>query len=409
MIKEQITTNTDYDIVIVGGGLVGASLAVALAPTTHRIALIEAQSFSASDQSYDERSLALGYGSRQIYSGIGLWDKISSDATPIENIHISERGHFGVTRLSAQQMRMVALGYVVTLRHLGQVLATAMQGQANLTVFTPAQVEGFQALDEGVAVDLMTDDGQQSISTRLLVAADGVNSPTRSKMNIAVREEDYGQHALIANVTPAKAHDNRAFERFTADGPVALLPLSQARCALVWTQTPETAADTLALSDKEFLNALEEHFGHRLGRFIKTGKREVYPLKLMLAERLTGLRSLLIGNAAHTLHPVAGQGLNLALRDVAVLAELLAKTSDPGEEALMQEYEQARSPDIAATARYTDGLLRLFTNPWLPLGHARSLSLALMDRVPSIKHRVARVGMGYRSQLRGPLFRGASL
>jgi len=409
MIKEQMATNTDYDIVIVGGGLVGASLAAALAPTLHRIALIEAQSFSASDQSYDERSLALGYGSRQIYSGIGLWDKISSDATPIENIHISERGHFGVSRLSAQQMRMVALGYVVTLRHLGQVLATAMQGQTNLTVFTPAQVEGFQSLDEGVSVDLMTDSGQHSISTRLLVAADGANSPTRSKMNITVRKEDYGQHALIANVTPAQAHDNRAFERFTADGPVALLPLSQARCALVWTQTPEAAADTLAFSDKEFLSALEEHFGHRLGRFIKTGKREVYPLKLMLAERLTGRRSLLIGNAAHTLHPVAGQGLNLALRDVAVLAELLAKTSDPGAAALMQEYEQARSPDIAATARYTDGLLRLFTNPWRPLGHARSLSLTLMDRVPFIKHRVARVGMGYRSQLRGPLFRGASL
>ncbi len=401
--------NTDYDIVIVGGGLVGASLAAALAPTSHRIALIEAQAFNASGQSYDERSLALGYGSRQIYAGIGLWDDISNDATPIKNIHVSEQGHFGVTRLSAQQMRMVALGYVVTLRHLGEVLVTALREQANLTVIKPAKVEGFQTDRGEVSVDLMADGNQQKITTRLLVAADGVNSPVRNKMNIAVREDDYGQHALIANVTSAQAHDNRAFERFTADGPVALLPLSQERCALVWTQTPEAAAQTLALSDEEFLRALETHFGHRLGAFTKTGKREVYPLKLMLADRLTGRRSLLIGNSAHTLHPVAGQGLNLALRDVAVLAELLAKTSDPGTEALMQEYEQVRSPDIAATARYTDGLLRLFTNPWPPLGHVRGLGLTLMDRVPFIKHRLARIGMGYRSQLRGPLFRGASL
>ena len=401
--------NTDYDVVIVGGGLVGASLAAALAPTSHRIALIEAQAFNASGQSYDERSLALGYGSRQIYSGIGLWGDISSDATPIKNIHVSEQGRFGVTRLSAQQMRMVALGYVVTLRHLGEVLATGLREQANLTVIKPAKVEGFQSGNEVVSVDLMADGNQQKITTRLLVAADGVNSPIRNKMNIAVREDDYGQHALIANVTSAQAHDNRAFERFTADGPVALLALSQERRALVWTQTPEAAAETLALSDEEFLRALEAHFGHRLGALIKTGKREVYPLKLMLADRLTGRRSLLIGNAAHTLHPVAGQGLNLALRDVALLAELSAETSDPGAEALMQSYEQARSPDIAATARYTDGLLRLFTNPWPPLGHVRGLGLTLMDRIPFIKHRLALVGMGYRSQLRGPLFRGASL
>lgn len=401
--------NTDYDVVIVGGGLVGASLAAALAPTSHRIALIEAQAFNASDQSYDERSLALGYGSRQIYAGIGIWDDISGDATPIKNIHVSEQGRFGVTRLSAQQMRMVALGYVVTLRHLGEVLATALREQANLTVITPAKLEGFQSDHDVVSVDLMADGNQQKITTRLLVAADGVNSPIRNKMNIAVREDDYGQHALVANVTSEQAHDNRAFERFTSDGPVALLPLSQERCALVWTQTPEAAAATLALTDAEFLKALETHFGHRLGAFIKTGKREVYPLKLMLADRLTGRRSLLIGNSAHTLHPVAGQGLNLALRDVAVLAELLAETSDPGAEKLMQDYEQARNPDIAATACYTDGLLRLFTNPWSPLGHVRGLGLTLMDRVPFIKHRLARVGMGYRSQLRGPLFRGTSL
>ncbi len=401
--------NTDYDVVIVGGGLVGASLAAALAPTSHRIALIEARAFNASNESYDERSLALGYGSQQIFRGIGLWGEISSDATPIENIHVSERGHFGVTRLSASQMRVVALGYVVTLRHLGKVLATALSEQKNLTVFAPAQVEGFQAQDEAVAVDLIAEGVQQRLSTRLLVAADGLNSPIRNKMNITVRKEDYGQHGLIANVTPALAHDNRAFERFTADGPVALLPLSRERCALVWTQTPEAAAATLALSDGEFLRALEAHFGHRLGAFIKTGKREVYPLKLMLAERLTGPRSLLIGNAAHTLHPVAGQGLNLALRDVAVLAELLAGTRDPGAEALMQDYEQARSPDIAVTARYTDGLLRLFTNPWPPLGYVRSLGLSLTDRVPFIRHRLAKVGMGYRSQLRGPLFRGMPL
>jgi len=401
--------NSDYDIIIVGGGLVGASLTAALAPTSHRIALIEAQAFNVDAPSYDERSLVLGYGSQQIYSGMGLWDRISQDATAIKDIHVSERGHFGVTRLSAQKMRMAALGYVVTLRHLGEVLSNTLRGQTNLTVFTPAEVEGFQADNGEVHVNLRSDGNQQCITTRLLVAADGANSPIRDQMHIAVREDDYRQHAVVANVTPAQAHANRAFERFTVDGPVALLPLSNERCALVWTQTPEAAATILELSDKAFLQALETHFGHRLGAFIKTGKRDVFPLKLVRAERLTGPRSVLIGNAAHTLHPVAGQGLNLALRDIAMLAELLAKSTDPGTETLLNDYEQARCSDIAATVRYTDGLLRLFTNPCPVLGHARSLSLSLMDRIPFVKHRLARIGMGYRSQLHGPLFRGIPL
>jgi 2-octaprenyl-6-methoxyphenol hydroxylase len=402
-------SSTDFDIVIVGGGLAGASLAAALAPTAHRVALIEAQAFDGGEQSYDERSLALGYGSRLIYTGIGLWDAVATDATSIDTVHVSERGRFGITRLSAQQMRMSALGYVVTLRHLGQVLAAALKTQANLTILTKAKVEGVQFDDKRTSIDLIVDGGQRKLTTRLLVAADGANSPIRQSMGVEVREEDYHQHGLIANVTPTHAHANRAFERFTTEGPVALLPLSQGRCALVWTQTPEAAAATLSLSDEQFLRALEGHFGHRLGSFSKTGKREVYPLRLMLAERLTGVRTLLIGNAAHTLHPVAGQGLNLALRDVAVLAELLAKSTDPGSKEILQDYEQARSPDIAATARYTDGLLRLFTNPWPPLGHMRGLGLSMMDRVPFIKHRLARTGMGYRRQLQGPLFRGVPL
>lgn len=398
----------EFDIAIIGGGLVGTSLAAALAHTDLRIALIDARPASSKPtlEDYDERSLALGYGSARIYQALGLWSKIATAATPIQTVHVSEKGRLGVTRLNASDLDSNALGYVVTLRHLGSVLDSSLNHQAGLTRFQGARLQHLEADGEAIEISIATDQGPLSLRAALLAGADGTQSMTRTLLGIEQQDLNYQQHAIIANVTPELPHRNQAFERFTPDGPLALLPLTNNRCALVCTQRPEDAARTMHLSVAAFLRDLNARFGYRLGRFVRTGKRECYPLNLMIPERLTGQRSLLLGNAAHTLHPVAGQGLNLALRDVALLAQLLTQYTDPGSPELLTHYATLRMRDIRATAQYTDGLVRLFTHPSNLLGHLRGAGLILLDRLPPMKRQIARIGMGERRYLYGRLFLG---
>lgn len=384
-----------YDIVIVGGGLVGASLAVALARTDFRIAIIEAAELrQAQSFSYDERSSALGFGSREILESMGVWDEILPGTEPIQVIHISQKGHFGTARLTAVEEHLPALGYVVPNRVTGSALYTQMGKQPRLDIIVPARVENVTTGEQVTTLEITLAGEKRQITTRLLVAADGAGSGIRGQLGIATRQVNYGQHAIIANVTTGLPHQNQAFERFTAEGPVALLPLTEGRCSLVWTQTNESAAETMRLSDEDFLQSLQKHFGYRLGFFQHVGERQNYPLSLQQAEQMTAQRSLLIGNAAHTIHPIAGQGLNLALRDVAVLAELLKEADDPGNAELLQTYEAKRSKDITQVVRFTDGLLRLFTNPSRPLAHLRGASLGLLGRSAFLKRQLARRGMG---------------
>ena len=384
-----------YDIVIVGGGLVGYSLAVALAATDFRIALIEAgERQTVSTFSYDERSSALGYGSRQILQQMGLWQEVCDEAEPILSIHVSQKGYFGSARLTAGEERLPALGYVLPNRAVGTALYTQMDAQPRLDIIAPARVEQISAGMQAVTLRLQRDGREEEVTTRLLVAADGAGSRIRGWLDIPVRQVDYHQHAVIANVTPGRPHRNVAYERFTPEGPVALLPMTQGRCSLVWTQTPEAAAESMGCSDDEFLAGLQQHFGYRLGFFQRVGERQSYPLTLQQAERITADRSVLIGNAAHTVHPIAGQGFNLALRDVQTLAGLLRTVDDPGAPALLQRFTALRQPDIAQVVRFTDGLLRLFTNPSRPLAHLRGASLGLLDRSRFLKRQLARRGMG---------------
>lgn len=384
-----------YDIVIVGGGLVGASLAVSLARTDFRIAIIEAaEQKQAQSFSYDERSSALGFGSREILESMEVWDEILADAEPIQVIHVSQKGHFGTARLTAVEEHLPALGYVVPNRVTGSALYAKMSKQSGLDIIVPARVDNVITSEQLATLEITQAGEKRQISTRLLVAADGAGSGIREQLGIAARKVDYGQHAVIANITPGLPHQNQAYERFTVDGPVALLPLAEGRCSLVWTQTSAAAVETMALSDEDFLQSLQKHFGYRLGFFQHVGERQNYPLSLQQAEQMTAQRSLLIGNAAHTIHPIAGQGLNLALRDVAVLAELLQQTNDPGNAGLLQTYEAKRSKDIAQVVRFTDGLLRLFTNPSRPLAHLRGASLGLLGRSGFLKRQLARRGMG---------------
>jgi len=383
--------------------MVGATLALAVARTGYRVGVLEARPPGAPDQpSYDERSTALAHGSRRILDALGLWQGIQDQATAIEHIHISERGRFGATRLAARDEGVPALGYVVANRAIGGAWTQALE-HSDVCLITPATVSAYQVREAGVSVQARVDGQEQELNARLLVAADGTGSLLRGLAGIGVHERDYGQTAIIANVSPARDHGGVAYERFTDEGPIALLPMSEGRCALVWTRPTEQVDATLTLSDADFLAALQQRFGHRLGRLHKVGRRGAYPLKLVRAERDTAARLVLVGNASHTLHPVAGQGFNLALRDVAVLADLLADAArtqdDPGASALLDAYSAWRRADLDAVQTYTDGLVRLFTNPWPPLAHLRGAALAALDVCDPLRHRLARQSMGLAGRL----------
>lgn len=406
-----------FDVLIVGGGMVGASMAVALRPLGLRVGLIDAHAFvqSQTGPGYDDRSVALSHGSALIYQGMGLWSALRSQAEAIQQIHVSDRGHFGATRLSATQQNVPALGYVVESRVLGGALYQAL-ADSDTQVIAPAVVVSIdQSVEqtEGVIRLKVEQDGEYAVlETRLLIVADGSVSGLRDKLGIGVKQRDYEQSALIANVSTAEPHRNVAYERFTPSGPLALLPMTAGRYSLVWTHRSEEVGATMALNDAEFLAKLQRAFGYRQGEFIKTGKRTAYPLQLIKSTREVAGRAVIIGNTSHTLHPVAGQGLNLALRDIAVLADLIAAAAqqqmDPGAAELLQCYEQQRQPDYDSVVNYTDGLVRVFSNDFAPLGHARAGGLLAVDRIAPLRSLLAKQSMGLRFR-QARLARGLAL
>lgn len=395
----------EYDIVIVGGGLVGASLACALGDSGLRIAVVE--SFALGDPgqpSYDDRTIALAYSSRRIFEAIGVWQPIADrSANPIEHIHISDRGHFGLTRLHASDLGTEALGYVVETRALGAALYETMQACSNIELLCPFEVQEFQQQDSVAIVSLAGGDGARECRARLVVLADGGRSPLRERFDMQVDQKRYDQVAVVANVTPGKAHENTAYERFTPEGPLALLPVTRDRCAVVWSTRPDKADEVTGWSDEQFLQQLQRRFGDRLGRFSRAGKRQAYPLVLTKVADPVRERLVLIGNAAHTVHPVAGQGFNLGLRDVASLAQVLVDAQraggDIGSLALLRGYADWRRSDNRRTQTFTDGLIGIFSNDFLPLVVGRNLGLLAVDLFPVIK----RVFMRRTSGLTGKL------
>ncbi len=391
--------NVDYDVVIVGGGLVGACLAAATAGSGLSIAVIEAHpSHGAVQPSYDERASALSFGSSMILDALGLWQDLSSEASPIQRIRVSVAGQFGRTEIDRASCAVPALGYVLPNRCLGQALMTHLGQLPNVHWFLPARLAGVRVGEKWAEVDIRQADQTVQLRGRLLVGADGTDSAVRSTLNIAVRRREYQQTAVIANVTAAHHHQQVAFERLTGHGPLALLPLSGQRLALVWTHAQSQAERMEKASARNFLDALQTVFGWSLGRFHEVGRRRSYPLVLVRAARMTAARTVLIGNAAHTLHPVAGQGFNLALRDVAWLAELLseaaARGDDPGAEWLLHRYVEGRKTDIARTIAWTDGLVRVFAGRWPGIALACAVGLTAMDLLPELKRQFARQSMG---------------
>jgi 2-octaprenyl-6-methoxyphenol hydroxylase len=389
-----------FDVAIAGGGMVGASLAVALAPLGLRIALIEAVPHGdASQPSFDERTTALSNGSRRILEALGVWSGVSSLATPIRKIHVSDQGRFGFARIDAAEQGLTAMGYVVPNRALGTALWSRLQAHANVHVHCPAQVSRIQGGAHAVTLEIAQGEGSARLDAKLVVAADGVQSAVRSAFGVDAQSRDYEQTAVITTVLPQRFHDHVAYERFTGSGPLALLPLEDGRCTLVLTLNRATAESAMAWSDEEFLAEVQRRFGFRLGRFLKVGRRVPYPLSLSRAERTSAERCVIVGNAAQGLHPVAGMGFNLGLRDVASLAELIAERRreprfDAGAAGLRAEYDAWRAADRAGVIAFTDGLVRMFANPSSVVRRLRNVGLLAFDLLPPAKAALSRLSSG---------------
>lgn len=380
-----------YDFAIVGGGLVGASLALAL--RGRRVALIEAAVPPANAASWDERCIALNAASQRIFETLGVWPLLAPHAQPIRSTHISERGRFGVARFTAEDAGLPALGWNIPVRALTHTLWQQARDQAGVDIFCPAQLQTMERHADHIELRLPSPASR--ITAQLLIAADGAQSATRTQLGIGAREEDYGQSAIVTAVRLSRPHHACAYERFTPEGPIALLPKAGDTCSLVWTLPNAEADAMLALDDAAFMQAAQTVFGERLGRFTALGARKAWPLSRVLSERLTAPRALLAGNAAQSLHPVAAQGFNLGLRDVAAIADVFASATDPGTDALLEMYAARRAADRRVVSGFTDGLVRLFSNRVPGLAGLRHLGLLALDLTPPLKQAVLWQNLGY--------------
>jgi 2-octaprenyl-6-methoxyphenol hydroxylase len=413
---------SSFDVAIVGGGMVGASLALALGDTGVSAVLIESTAPDAQVQpSFDDRATALGNASRRIFQALGVWPAIAPEAAPIRTIHVSDAGRFGVARLRAQEQGIDAFGYVVANRVIGKALWRKLTVAKGLTLRVPARPEAVQISDEGVRLTVVPAGGggaasrqesagaSEEIAARLVVAADGAHSSVRAAAGIEADVEDYDQVAIVANIGTDTPQEGTAYERFTPSGPLALLPLFDGSFGVVWTAKPDYANELLAASDADFLRDLQSRFGWRAGRFVRVGRRASYPLKLSRAVTTVATRTVLIGNAAQALHPVAGQGFNLGLRDAAMLAEIVANAvgpahsgeaarsaaRDPGSPELLRQFSQWRGADRTGVTRFTDSLVKLFGDARPGIGVLRNLGLVLFDLTPPAKSALARVSAGF--------------
>jgi 2-octaprenyl-6-methoxyphenol hydroxylase len=391
----------DADIAIVGGGLVGASLACALDGCGLDVVQLEAEAPRAgAAPRWDERHFALARRSAMVLDGIGVWAHARDAAQPIRHVHVSSRGEFGAVRVHASDHDLPALGWAVPARVVGEALARRVEACRSLRRLLPARVQAVDVADDRVSIRYDGPDGAGTVRARLLVAADGTDSTVRTLAGISAITHDYAQTAIVASVSPGKPHADWAYERFTDEGPFALLPLPAGDCGLIWTVRSDDAERVLGLDDAAFLAEARERFGSRLGRFRRVGRRQPWPLRLTRAAALAAPRTLLVGNAAQTIHPIGAQGFNLGLRDVMAVRDVVVAAArergDPGAPARLAAYAAARAPDRDATIEWSDTLARGFARTAWPLRAGRGLAFAALDRLPWLKQDLAFTLMGYR-------------
>lgn len=395
----------NYDIVIVGGAMTGTTLALALSAFTNgkmKIAVLERQPVKQHQQSgFDARCIALSDGSCQKFAqiilpdGQNLWQKIQPFSTHIEQIHVSDKGHSGIVEFSAREFHLQQLGAVIELQQVGQILLQAVEQSDNIDYLCPVEIAHIERSQDGVKISLKND---RTLTAQLFIGADGTKSEVASAVNISQEMlHDYGQTAIIANVQTQQPHQNRAFERFTTEGPLALLPMKDNLISLVWCV--RHADELLQADESTFLTRLQQQFGWRLGRFQRCGQRFAYPLTLSRAAQHVQARTVLIGNAAQTLHPIAGQGFNLGIRDVMTLANILSyaylQQQEIGDDALLQQYENKRKADQKQMIQLTDGLLTIFANNLLPLQIGRNLGLMALAQSSMLRQYFAKPTLGW--------------
>lgn len=392
-----------FDILIIGGGLVGGTLASALSCLDVSVGLVESAALKDKAHTrFDAKSIALSESSHRILNTLGLWPAMQKVAEPIKEIHVSDRGHFGFTRIKAEQEQVSALGYVVEASKIGEAIWQQLQQQDNLTLLSPASLEALTIEGEGYTATVKTPTASQKLTAKLLVAADGAHSLCRQLLQIKAREQDYEQVAIIANLTSDAYQPGKAFERFTDEGPMALLPMTEGRYSLVWTVAKGKEKALLSATPETFMAELQQAFGYRVGRFTQVGSRMAFPLKLLEAQKSYDKNLVFVGNAMQSLHPVAGQGLNLAMRDIAHFAEAIAndfldKQKNLGE--LLQAFETSRRRDRQETIGLTDTLVKTFCRSQKSYQMARNLGLVVTDFLPPLKHFLAENCMGLKSPL----------
>ncbi|EPF6519254.1 FAD-dependent monooxygenase [Acinetobacter baumannii] len=398
-------------VIIVGGGMVGLSLSLMLAKANIAVKLLEAVKYPNYDDqnvapyhsSFDARNTALSRRSVQIYQKLGLWDALQQHATPILQVHITEQGSFGKARLVAEQEKVESFGQVIENAWLGRVLLTQVRQQPLIELIDGVQVTALTQDAEQVHIEAQRGDEVLKLESKLLIAADGRDSFCRQAIGVGVDVHDYDQVAIVTTVQTSKPHEHVGFERFSALGPLALLPLpGEYRRSVVWPVKKGTEGEWLGEeNDQHFLDALQKTYGDRAGKFEKTGKRFSYPLSQVLAHKQAVGRVILMGNAAHTIHPVAGQGFNLCLRDGDVLLRYLVNqlsaSDDIGNPDNLLAYEQARLSDQQRVIKFCDTVVRGFSNQNPLLKLIRNTGLIAFDVIPGVKPLVANYAMGLKA------------
>lgn len=389
-----------HDVVIVGGGLVGASLAIALARQGVEVGLVEAAPAGQMPAVFDQRNLSFAAATVNALTALGVMQQLRTPTGPIRRIHISRQGDFGRVRLEAQDYGRATFGQVVVARDFGEALEARLDGLSGLTRYRPARFVGFAPDEAGHrALRIADAEGERTLHARLVVAADGTRSAVRAALGIGVDEHDYGQTLLVARVRATQAPDGTAYERLGDDGPTALLPRGDRHWGVVHGVAREQAETVAALDDAAWLARLQHAVGWRIGRLVASGERSAYPIVRVVAQRLVADRAVVLGNAAQTIHPIGAQGFNLGLRDALTLAEEIARGDDPGAASRLAAYAARRREDRERTLAFSDGLARLTANPSPLLKPVRSAGLVAMEAQPSLQAFLVGGAMGFRGDV----------